>query len=328
MPDSMPGHRRATRSEDGPTGHEQFLSDVVAGLSRPQKSLPGKYLWDETGSGIFDRICVTGDYYLTRSETALLEKTAPEIAACVGKCVSLVEYGSGASRKIGILLDAMTMPRRYVAIDISAEYLGNATRRIAAEYPSLDVLPVVADYSFPLNLRDYVGDGPILGFFPGSTIGNFDRKGVVAFLERARATLDGGWFLVGHDCNRDPASLARAYGDADGLMAELHLNLLSHVNRALGADFNASDFRHEIRIEADPCRVEASLVARRDTSCRIGGLRFSFAEGERLRTDTSYKMDVDAFTGLADIAGWRTCRSWIGSDGRYALHLLSGGRVY
>jgi dimethylhistidine N-methyltransferase len=328
-PVSKPDQRPASRSVPGPTGHGQFLygqflEEVVAGLSRPRKSLPGKYLWDETGSEIFDRICATGDYYLTRSETALLNEAAPEIAACVGERVSLVEYGSGASRKSRILLDALAMPRRYIAIDISAEYLRSATRRIAAEYPSLDVLPVVADYAFPFSLSECTGDGPILGFFPGSTIGNFDQAGVIAFLERARETLGGGWFLVGHDCNKDKASLRRAYGEADGLMAALHLNLLSHVNRALGADFDASDFRHDIRIEEGPCRVEAHLVARRDTSCRIGGRRFSFAQGERLHTDTSYKMDVESFLRLARAAGWTARRSWLGSDGKSALHLLAG----
>ncbi len=319
----MPNSRPAVSATTDPTGHEQFLIDVVAGLSREQKSIPGKYLWDETGSDIFDRICMTSDYYLTRCETALLEETAGEIAAVVGENASLVEYGSGASRKVRILLDAMMRPLRYVAIDISAEYLENATRRIAAEYPSLDVLPIVADYSLPIDLRRHMGSGSVLGFFPGSTIGNFDRDGVVAFLERARKTLDGGLFLVGHDTNRDPDSLNRAYGIADGLMPALHLNLLSHVNRVLGANFVASDFRHEIQVKPDPFRVEAGLVAKRGTSTRIGGRSFTFAEGERLHTDTSYKMDAETFKQLAFSAGWRARRSWASPDETYALHLLA-----
>lgn len=319
----MPDSRKAVSAATAPTGHEQFMKDVVAGLSREEKSIPGKYLWDETGSEFFDRICATGDYYLTRCETALLEATADEIASCVGEGASLVEYGSGASRKVRVLLDAMTKPRRYVAIDISAEYLGNAAERIAAEYPSLDVLPIVADYAYPIELHSHTDGSPVLGFFPGSTIGNFDRDGVIAFLERARTTLDGGWFLVGHDTNRDEASLKRAYGDAEGLMPAFHLNLLSHINHVLEADIAASDFRHEIRIETDPYRVEAGLVALRHTSCRIGGASFTFAEGERLHTDTSYKMDEESFKQLASSAGWRAHRSWVGADGRFALHLLA-----
>jgi len=319
----MPVSRPAALAAIAPSEREQFLTDVVAGLSRNEKSIPGKYLWDQTGSDLFDRICSTRDYYLTRGETALLEEAAGEIAACVGEGVSLVEYGSGASRKVRILLDGMRAPRRYVPIDISAEYLGNAAERIAEDYPSLEVLPIVADYSRPIDLRDRAGDGPVLGFFPGSTIGNFDRDGAVAFLRRVSATLDGGWFLVCHDTNRDAASLRQAYGEADGLMPALHLNLLSHVNRVLGADFVVSDFRHEIRIEEGPFRVEAGLVARRDTSCRVGGLRFAFAEGERLHTDTSYKMDVETFLQLALSGGWSARRSWVGADGRIALHLLA-----
>lgn len=318
MPQSRPAFVAAT----GSTGHQQFMNDVVAGLFGEQKSIPGKYLWDETGSDLFDRICTTRDYYLTRCETALLEEAADEIAACVGADVSLVEYGSGASRKVRVLLDAMTKPRRYVAIDISAEYLGHAAARIAAEYPSLDVVPIVADYALPIDLRDDTGDSTVLGFFPGSTIGNFNQDGAVAFLRRARSTLDGGWFLVSHDTNRDAESLKRAYGEADGLMPAFHLHLLSHVNRVLGADFTASDFRHEVQIKADPFRVDAALVARRDTSCRLGGASFSFAEGERLHTDTSYKMDGKTFRQLAIAAGWRAHRSWTGTDGRMALHLL------
>lgn len=306
-----------------PQRHEQFMEDVVTGLSREQKSIPGKYLWDETGSDLFDRICMTSDYYLTRCETALLEEAAGEIAACVGEDVSLVEYGSGASRKVRVLLDAMTRPRRYVPIDISAEYLGGAAGRIAKDYPSLDVLPIVADYGHPIDLDDCTDGSSVLGFFPGSTIGNLDRDGVIAFLERARATLDGGWFLVSHDTNRDEASLGRAYGEADGLMPAFHLHLLSHINRVLDADFCVTDFRHEIQIKPDPFRVEAGLVARRDTSCRIGGERFAFAEGERIHTDTSYKMDAETFEHLAVSAGWSAHRSWLGEDGRMALHLLT-----
>ena len=320
----MSARHPAVMAATGSSEHAQFMKDVVAGLSRQRKSVPGKYLWDETGSDLFDRICATGDYYLTRCETALLEETAGEVAACVGEDVSLVEYGSGASRKIRVLLDAMTKPRRYVAIDISDEYLHSATRRIATEYPALDVLPVVADYSLPIDLHDGMGSSTALGFFPGSTIGNFDQEGVIAFLRRARMTLNGGWFLVSHDTNRDADSLRRAYGEADGLMPALHLNLLAHVNRVLGADFTPSDFRHEVRIKADPLRVEAGLVARRATSCRVGGESFTFAQGERLHTDTSYKMDEETFKQLAYTAGWKAHRSWMGTDGRLALHLLVG----
>jgi dimethylhistidine N-methyltransferase len=266
---------------------EQVLRDVLEGLSRPMKKLPGKYLWDETGSDLFDRICGTEDYYLTRRETALLEAAAGDIAGIVGAGATLVEYGSGASRKVRLLLDAMAAPHRYVAIDISDEYLAAATRRIAADYPGVDVLPVVADYTKPIVLPDTIEDGPVLGFFPGSTIGNFDEAGVVAFLERAQATIGQGWLLIGHDPNQDEASLKRAYGEADGLMGRLHLNMLAHINTRLGADFDLAAFRHTVEVRRDPPRVEAYLVATqgRDLSGRRsgGGFRGGRAGAHRQR---------------------------------------------
>ena len=305
-----------------PFAQDRFRRDVVEGLSRPQKAIPGKYLWDETGSSLFDRICGTKDYYLTRSETALLIEAAPEISARVGAGAALVEYGSGASRKIRILLDAMAAPRRYVAIDISAEYLEAATRRIAADYRSLEVVPVIADYTAPIVLPEEVGTGPTLGFFPGATIGNFKDGEVISFLRRAKTTLRDGWLLIGNDPNREAETLRRAYGEADGLMAKLHLNLLSHINRVLGADFDPSGFRHEIRIERQPDRVEAHLIAVQDASYAIGDQSFAFAEGETIHTDTSYKMEAEAFLALTAQAGWRSERSWLDPEGLYALHLL------
>lgn len=303
----------------------QFMRDVIDGLSRKTKALPGKYLWDEAGSILFDRICQTQDYYLTRRETALLARAAPEVASYIGSHASLIEYGSGASRKVRILLDALAAPRRYVAIDISREYLDAAARRIAADYPSLEVLPVAADYTAPITLAPEIRHEPTLGFFPGSTIGNFDSDDVVAFLERARATLQGGWFLIGHDPNQEAATLQKAYGEAEGLMAALHLNLLSHINEALGADFDPANFRHEVRIERDPPRVEAYLTAVRPASYRIQDQVFAFAEGESIHTDTSYKMEATTFQALAARAGWRSERLWLDSDGLYALHLLRAG---
>jgi dimethylhistidine N-methyltransferase len=299
-----------------------FLDDVLAGLSRPQKALPGKYLWDEIGSDLFDRICGTDDYYLTRREMALLQESAPEVARTVGAGACLVEYGSGASRKVRILLDAMDRPSRYVAIDISAEYLDAATKRIATDYPDVSVQPVVADYTQPIAIPGACGGGPVLAFFPGSTIGNFAQDGVVAFLERARATIGAGWLLIGHDPNQDEATLMRAYGDADGLMPALHLNLLRRLRDELGADVDIGAFRHEARVRRDPPRVEAYLTAVRATTLTLGGQAVAIKAGESIHTDMSYKMDVDVFRGLTERAGWTTVRTWLDPDGFYGLHLL------
>ena len=299
-----------------------MLRDVLEGLSRPQKSLPGKYLWDETGSILFDRICRTGDYYLTRSETDLLRQRVGEVADLVGSGATIVEFGSGASHKVRILLDRLPAPRRYIAVDISKEYLAAATERVARDYPDVRVIPICADYGKPLVLPTGLLAGPTLGFFPGSTVGNFAPSGVTAFLARARRALGPCWFLVGADSNRDEASLRRAYGCADGLMAALHKNMLVHLNRLLGTDFAPGDFRHEVRVLDGPSRVEAHLVAVRPVMVRVGDRTFTLGTGESIHTDNAYKHGLDEFRALAHEAGWTLTRCWLAPDGLTSLHLL------
>jgi dimethylhistidine N-methyltransferase len=300
----------------------EVLRDVLSGLSRAQKTLPGKYLWDETGSSLFDRICNTQDYYLTRCEGALLRSTADEIGSLVGSGGTIVEFGSGASHKVRILLDALTAPERYVAIDISREYLEAATQRIAADYPGIEVSPVCADYTKQISLPIQRGASPILGFFPGSTIGNFDPAGAAAFLTRARETLGPSWFLVGVDPNRDEQSLLRAYSQVDGLMAELHKNLLVHLNRLLGTAFDPGDFRHEARVQHNPFRVEAHLVATKPLTYQVGEIPITFGSGESIHTDTSYKYDPGTFQNLASQAGWQPVKCSCDEQNRFCLHLL------
>lgn len=299
----------------------EFRDDVLAGLSRPQKSIPGKYLWDEAGSLLFDRICGTGDYYPTGRETIMLRRVAGEVAGLVGPGASLVEFGSGVSHKVPILLDALPHPRRYVAIDISGELLATATARIARDYPDIEVIPVRADYSKQLSLPLQDADA-VLGFFPGTAIGNFTPEGVAAFLARARATLGRSWFLIGADPNRDPESLARAYGS--DLMASFHGNILDRIARELGGDMTRDNFRHEARILAGPARVEAHLVAQQPAEYRIGDRAVSFAQDESIHTDISYKHEPGCFQALATQAGWQPVQCWLDEEGRYSLHLLRG----
>jgi dimethylhistidine N-methyltransferase len=298
------------------------LQEVLEGLSRPQKALPGKYLWDETGSTIFDRICTTQDYYLTRHEIALLQEKAGEIANLVGPGATIVEFGSGASHKIRILLDRLAEPGRYVAVDISREFLTAATERIRRDYSGLEIVVVCADYTMPLQLPATPATGPVLGFFPGSTIGNFDPDGVVAFLDRVRSALYPGWFLLGADPNRDEGSLLQAYAGANGLMAKLHENLLLHINRLIGTEFDLADFHHEARVLSDPMRVEAHLVAQRALTVRVGARTFALAEGESIHTDSSFKHGPEELRLLAAQAGWTLVRCWIDHAGLSGLHLL------
>ena len=316
------GSGQGEMADTGAVSRAEFLADVLEGLLRPQKSLPGKYLWDEAGSLIFDRICESRDYYLTRRETSLLRATAPEVARMVGPHASLVELGSGASIKTRILLDALPEPTRYVALDIAQEHLTAATARIAQDYPDLAVLPVCADYTKPLSLPACRDGGPVLGFFPGSTIGNFGPAAAVEFLARIGLALGPSLFLVGADPNRDVATLSRAYADGEGLMAALHGNLLVRVRRELGGELDPTDFRHEARVLDDPPRVEAHLVARRPTTWLVGGRTIRFAAGESIYTDSAHKYEPEAFRAVATRAGWESVRCWLDQDGLFALHLL------
>ena len=311
--------------ESGRDERAEFLRDALAGLSGPGKSLPGKYLWDETGSDLFDRICAHPDYYPTKREMALLPQVASEVAAIVGPRVSVVEFGSGASRKIRTLLDALEAPAAFLGLDISGAYLEAALRRLAPDYPDVAMTPVVADYSKPVRLPPAAAEPPILGFFPGTSIGNFTPEQAGGFLARARETLGPSHFLVGADPTRDPGRLRRAYGEADGLMAALHLNLLDRMNRELGSDFDRDAFRHEARLADDPFRVEAHLVAIRPAAYQLGGRTIRFAAGETIRTDTSHKYAPETFRALATAQGWEPIRLWIDDDSGFSLHLFRAG---
>lgn len=300
----------------------EFLRDALAGLFGRPKTLPGKYLWDETGSDLFDRICSHSDYYPTRREMTLLPRVAAEVAALVGPQVSVVEFGSGASRKIRTLLDALDAPAAYVALDISRAYLEAAVARLAPDYPGVAMTPVCADYSKPVQLPHGAAPRPLLGFFPGTTIGNFVPEQARDFLERARETLGPSHFLIGADPTRDAPRLRRAYGEAGGLMADFHLNLIERMNRELGSDFDRTNFRHEARLCGDPFRVEAHLVASVPARYRLGGQTITFEAGESIRTDTSHKYAPEAFQALAAAAGWEPVRLWVDDDSGFSLHLL------
>ena len=301
---------------------DEFLRDALAGLTVEPKTLPGKYLWDETGSDLFDQICHSADYYPTAEETALLPQVAADVARRVAPGVTVVEFGSGASRKIRTLLDALPDPSTYVAIDISGDYLEAAIRRLAPDYPGIAMVPVCADYSKPVRLPVAAGPGGILGFYPGTSIGNFAPREAGLFLERARATLGPSLFLVGADGTSDPERLQRAYGGADGLMAAFHGNILTRLNRELGADFDRDNFRHAIRLCPDPLRVEAYLIASRPARYRLDGRTITVSASESIRTDTSHKYTAEAFQALAVASGWTPRALWQAEGGSFNLHLL------
>ncbi len=317
---TAPSSEAAQPSSDA--SRRVFLRDVLAGLSQPRKWIPGRYLWDDRGGMLFDRVTAGSHYYVARHETALLLAHAAEIAAMVGDNAAVVEFGSGASRKICVLLDALSQPRRYVPVDIAGAFLTQSAARIAADYPALAIDPVCGDYTAALDLPPALHDGPVLGFYPGNTLGTYDEPVLVEVLTRMRRLLGRSWFLVGVDPNRDPDRIRRGYADPDGLMAAFHRNVLVRLRDELSADINPDEFRHEALVFDDPLRTEAHLIARRALTVRIGNQPISFAAGESVRTDTSHKWRPKLFAAIARRAGWETIGHWIDAPELFSLHLL------
>ena len=303
---------------------DSFLDDVLEGLAQPQKKLSSKYFYDERGSQLFDAICELPEYYPTRTETALLRAHAAEFAELIGANASVVEFGSGSSTKIRILLDALETPAAYIPVDISREHLLASAKALAGAYPDLPVVPIAADYTQPFEVPEITGEAARIGFFPGSTIGNFTRAAAVDFLRAAATDLgtDNG-LLIGVDLRKDVAVLHAAYNDAAGVTAEFNLNLLRRLNRECGADFDLDAFSHRAFYNANAGRVEMHLVSRRAQSITLGAQTITFAEGETIHTENSYKYSVPEFQDLARRAGCEPMRAWTDANSLFSLHYLS-----
>jgi dimethylhistidine N-methyltransferase len=303
-----------------------FRSDVLAGLTATRKTLPSKYFYDARGSRLFEAICELPEYYLTRTETALLGRITPEIGTSIRSGAALVEFGSGASTKTRLLLDAAPQLRYYVPIDISETALALAAEAIASDYPTLEVEPLARDFTEALELPEAVRGAPVVGFFPGSTIGNFPPREASALLYRARMTLgDEALFIVGADLAKDPAVLLRAYDDAQGVTATFNENLLVRINRELAGNFDLGAFRHRAVWNATEGRIEMHLESTRDQTVLVGNELVRFARGESIHTENSYKYLPGHFTQLAARAGWRTARFWSSSEPSFGIFLLTSG---
>jgi dimethylhistidine N-methyltransferase len=289
-----------------------LVRDVLQGLSRTPKQLSPTYFYDERGSQLFDRICELPEYYLTRTETAILESRVEEIAACVGPGALLVELGSGASTKTRILLDRLPDLAGYVPVDISHSHLLAAARQIETAYPSIQVLPVCADFTQPFTLPTPTRPvSRVVVFFPGSTIGNFDPPAAIELLTiMGQIAGRNGGLLIGFDLVKDPAVLERAYNDAAGVTAAFNLNLLRRLNRELAADFELEQFRHEAVWVPEASRIEMHLVSTQAQRVTIGDTAVEFDAGERLVTEHSHKYTRDFFAAHAGAAHWTALRTW------------------
>jgi L-histidine Nalpha-methyltransferase len=308
-------------------GEESFRDAVLAGLGRNPKELPCKFFYDEKGSALFEEICEVPEYYLTRTEIAILDEYAGDIAAHIGPHARLVELGSGASRKVRILLAALDRPAAYVPVDISREWLREAAAQLAGDFPKLPVIAVCTDYTRQFELPPMPGPaGKRVGFFPGSTIGNFEPDAVVRFLRHCAELLGpGGEMLIGADLKKEPAILEAAYNDRAGVNAAFNLNLLERINRELGGDLDLDRFEHLAFYNAEKGRMELYVRSLADQSARIAGRHFHFTEGERIHTENSYKYAIDEFRGLARRAGFAPVHTWTDQNELFSVHYFRQG---
>ena len=312
-----------TPSTGAPDVHAEFLADVLAGLSRPQKEIPCKWLYDARGSALFEHICDLEEYYPTRTELGIMEGQVRSMVELLGPGCALVEYGSGSGLKTRLLLQHLR-PAVYVPVDISAPALAEATERLARACPEVPVLPVCADFTKPLDLPlDGASALRRCVYFPGSTIGNFHRPEMVGFLaEVARQCGPGGGLLIGVDLRKERSVLERAYDDARGVTAAFDQNMLVRANRELGADFRLDRFRHEAIWDDRLGRVEMHLVSTAEQAVRLDGQLFRFAEGESIWTESSYKYELREFALLAALAGWRCERVWTDERAWFSVQYL------
>jgi dimethylhistidine N-methyltransferase len=300
----------------------EFGRDFLAALGKMPRSISPKYFYDVEGSRLFDRICELPEYYPTRTELGLLERSAGEMAALAGAGAEIVEFGAGSLRKVRLLLQAFDAPARYVPIDISGDHLRDAAAILRAEFTGLDVHPLVADYTQPLQLPGEPARGRRIGFFPGSTIGNFTPDEALGFLGRAAEVLRGGALLLGADLVKDPQLLHAAYNDAQGVTAAFNLNLLARANRELGANFVLPQFAHYAFYNAPQQRIEMHLVSRVKQTVALCGERFTLEEGESLHTENSYKFTIDGLRALAQRAGFRPGPVWTDPERLFSVHWL------
>jgi len=290
----------------------EFLADVIAGLSSNPRTIPCKYFYDAHGAALFQKICELPEYYVTRTEIDILDRSRADIASQLGPNIELIGLGTGAGTKTRILMEALENPAVYIPVDISEKQLRKSAALFRKTFRHLEILPVCADYLQPVSLpspsrkpaRNIV-------YFPGSTIGNFEPDEAVQFLRRiANVCRGGGGLLIGVDLKKDPQVLEAAYNDSAGVTAKFNLNLLQRINRELGADFDLDQWRHRAIYNSKAGRIEMHLISEADQIVHFNEHQFHFRRGEKIITEYSYKYSPDEFAALAAKAGFNFVRLW------------------
>lgn len=298
------------------------LGEILAGLTATPKSISPKFFYDERGSELFDRICELPEYYPTRTELAIMREHIADMAGCIGPYASLIEFGSGASLKIRILLENLDRLAAYVPVDISKDFLLTAADRIQQDFPDIEVLPVAADFTHPFELPDpKVMPQKNVVYFPGSTIGNFSPEAAIELLQVMHHEAgDGGALLIGIDRQKDVGILERAYNDSAGTTAEFNLNVLQHINREYNGNFNLDSFSHRAIYNEEHGRIEMYLDSQCEQIVSVGGQEIAFRKGEAIFTEHSHKYTIEGFTGMAETADFRVEDIW--SDAKEYFSIL------
>jgi dimethylhistidine N-methyltransferase len=303
----------AVQSASGvPPATSDLLSDVIAGLSSDPRTLPCKYFYDERGAALFQKICELPEYYVTRTELDILDRHRAEIASQLGPNIELIGLGTGAGTKTRILIEALEKPAAYIPVDISEKQLRKSSALFRKIFPHLEVLPVCADYLQAVVLpspRHEAARNVV--YFPGSTIGNFEPKEALEFLRRiANVSGRGGGLLIGVDLQKDQNVIEAAYNDKAGVTAQFNLNLLAHINRETGANFDLSRWQHRASYNSEAGRIEMYLISAIDQTVRIQDRQFHFRAGEKILTEHSYKHTPEGFIALARQAGFDFVKLW------------------
>ncbi|WP_114285287.1 L-histidine N(alpha)-methyltransferase [Candidatus Halocynthiibacter alkanivorans] len=300
-----------------------FARSILNGLCAPQKHIESKWLYDAIGSQLFDAITELEEYYPTRTELGILQDNVASLQEFVSAHTALVELGSGSSIKTRTLLNALPGLQSYVPVDISQEHLQAAAHQVAAEYETLNVHPVVADFTADIVLPSSLDNTSKILFFPGSTLGNFQINNAARLLGRLRGMAGVTAFVIGVDLVKDTQTLVRAYDDKLGVTTAFNLNLLTRINRELGADFDLSGFRHEARWKAGKSRIEMHLISKVAQRVELLGKTIRFAAGESIHTENSHKYTREQLQGLAHQNGWQMQKMWTDADGLFGVALLT-----
>ena len=303
------------------SGHNTQLAEIIAGLKKPDKMISPKYFYDERGSQLFDTITHLPEYYPTETEFGIMRDNIDELADLVGPQASLIEYGSGSSRKTRILLEHLHDLAVYVPVDISEDHLFSNAKKVRAEFPGLEVLPVVADFTKPFALPN-PAIMPLrnIFYFPGSTIGNFTHSEAQQLLDvMYQEAGEDGAMLIGVDLQKDPEIIERAYNDSAGVTAEFNLNMLTHLNREFGFDFDEDAYSHSASYDDEKGRMVIELISGRDQVVTNGDESIEVADGETILTEYSHKYTLEGFAAMANRAGFKVAKVWTDDDQLFSV---------